>query len=240
MHPPSPEPPPSDGPTTRRGRAAERQTVAIDPAEISGEATYRLLTSLVVPRPIAWVGTVDADGVPNLAPHSYFNIVSHDPPVVHWTSGGVKDSLRNARATGEFVVSIVDMALLEAMNLTAADFPAGVDEGAWADVATVASATVRPPRVACAPAALECRVRQELAIGSGVMVFGDVLRVWVDPRVLDPAADHAAALPERLRAVGRLGGSAYVDTADPVRLDHLDRPRWRDLQPAEDDPPPGP
>lgn len=197
---------------------------SIDPAQLDTPTVYRLLTSLVVPRPIAWVSTVAPDGTANLAPHSYFNIVSSAPPVVHWTSAGIKDSLRNVRSSGEFVINIVDEELLERMNTTAADFPAGIDEAQWAGIDMATSKVVRPGRVAQSPAALECRLLQELTIGNGNMVFGEVVNVWLRPDI--GALDRI--LPEQLRAVGRMGGSAYTTTARPTRLE---RPTWADLQP---------
>src|SRR5688572_27495238 len=106
----------------------------LDLATHTSRENYFLLTSLVVPRPIAWVSSLGADGVRNLAPHSYFNIVSSDPPIVHFTQTGRKDTLNNVEATGEFVISLVSMELAEQMNLTAADFPPGEDEFTWAGV----------------------------------------------------------------------------------------------------------
>lgn len=201
----------------------------LDPGDLAPREAYFLLTSLVVPRPIAWVSTVARDGTRNLAPHSYFNIVSSDPPVVHFTSsrraGHEKDTLRNARETGEFVVNVVSRELLDAMNTTAADFPPGEDEFAWTGLAAEPSAVVAPPRVARSKAALECRVRQILAIGNGTMVFGDVLcvhvadEVWRDGRVVT----------EALSPVGRLAGSGYAFVEDVHRLP---RPTWDDVRDA--------
>jgi flavin reductase (DIM6/NTAB) family NADH-FMN oxidoreductase RutF len=191
----------------------------IDPAALPGRGPYRLLTSLVVPRPIAWVSTLAQDGTRNLAPHSYFNAISSDPPVVHFTSTGEKDTLRNARAAGEFVVNVVTRDLVEAMNLTAADFPPDEDEFGWAHLEAAPSVAVKPPRVARARAVLECRVHSEVSIGNGTMVFGEVVHVAVDEDVLvDDAAD-----PARLAAVGRLGGTGYVVADRPF---HLRRPTW--------------
>lgn len=193
----------------------------IDPAVLTHREVYELLTMLVVPRPIAWVSTLATDGTPNVAPHSYFNIASNVPPIVHFTSAGEKDTLRNARATGEFVVNLVSRDLMEAMNLTAAGVPAHVDEFGWAGLEQAPSAAVSVPRVAGAPAALECTLRDVLTIGDGRMVFGDVVRVhtaerlWVDGEIP----------PERLDAVGRLGGTAY-QTLDGV--ERLPRPTWSD------------
>lgn len=195
----------------------------IDPAELTDRKVYELLTMLVVPRPIAWVSTVAPDGTPNIAPHSYFNIASNAPPIVHFTSAGEKDTLRNIRATGEFVVNLVSHELMEQMNLTAADFPAEEDEFGWAALERAPSSIVSVPRVAKAPAAMECTLRDVLEIGNGRMVLGDVVRVhtaeglWVDGEI------H----PERLDAVGRLGGSAYQTLAGVTRLP---RASWRDVR----------
>lgn len=195
---------------------------AIDPREQDATATYQLLTQLVVPRPIAWVSTLAEDGTPNLAPHSYFNIVSSDPPVVHVTSAGEKDTLRNVRATGEMVVNVVTRELLEPMNLTSADFPPSEDEFGWAGLATAPSTSVAPPRVAAARAALECRLRHVTEIGNGCMIFGDVVRV----QVAEDLIEDGRIPPERLDAVGRLGGTAYLMTDAVTRLE---RPTWSEL-----------
>lgn len=194
-----------------------------DPHDLAPRDTYFLLTSLVVPRPIAWVSTLSAEGVRNLAPHSYFNAISSSPPIVHFTSTGVKDSLRNVRATGEFVVNVVSRDLLEVMNLTAADFPPGEDEFAWAGLDAAPSQTVAAPRVASARAALECRVREVLSMGNGTMVFGDVLHFHVD----DDVWRDGRVAPELLQPVGRLSGAGYAPV-DTVLL--LPRPRWDDVR----------
>jgi flavin reductase (DIM6/NTAB) family NADH-FMN oxidoreductase RutF len=185
-----------------------------DAADLSGKEPYFLLTSLVVPRPIAWVSTLAPDGTVNLAPHSYFNIMSSEPPIVHFTSSGVKDSLRNVRESGEFVVNIVTADIVEEMNLTAVDFPPDISEMDWAGLAAAPSQHVRPPRVARAKAALECRVRQITSMGNGTMVFGEVLRfhvddaIWVDGRV-DPVA---------LDPVCRLSGANYARQGEVFKI----------------------
>lgn len=198
---------------------------SIDPADLQPRETYFLLTSLVVPRPIAWVSTLAETGVANLAPHSYYNIISSHPPIVHFTSSGVKDTLRNVRATGEFVVNVVSRDLLEAMNATAANFPAGEDEAAWVGLDTLASDTVGPRRLAAARAALECRLREELVMGNGTMVFGDVLRV----HVADAVWRDGRVAPDLLQPVGRLSGSGYTLVDEIVSLG---RPSWDDLRDA--------
>lgn len=186
----------------------------INPADLTDRRVYELLTMLVVPRPIAWVSTVAPDGTPNVAPHSYFNIMSNAPPVVHITSAGEKDTLRNIRATNEFVINVVSRDLLDAMNLTAADFPADEDEFGWAQLERTPSSVVKPPRVTRARAALECTLRQVLEIGNGRMVFGDVVRV----HTAHDLWDGDQIVPERLDAVGRLGGSAYQTIDGVLRL----------------------
>lgn len=196
----------------------------IDPDDLTDRKVYELLTMLVVPRPIAWVSTLAPDGTPNVAPHSYFNIVSNAPPVVHITSAGEKDTLRNILATGEFVVNVVSRDLVEQMNLTAADFPADEDEFGWAELDRTASTAVKPPRVTRARAALECTLREILEIGNGRMVFGDVVRIHTAAHLWD--GDEIP--PERLDPVGRLGGSAYQLTD---RVHRLDRPSWQDVRP---------
>ena len=193
--------------------------IEINPDDLSGDRVYEVLTMLVVPRPIAWVSTRAPDGTLNIAPHSYFNIVSSAPPVVHITSSGEKDTLRNIRRTGEFVVNVVSAALLHQMNLTAADFPAHEDEFDWAGLEPAPSSVVSVPRVAQAPAALECRLREVLEIGNGRMAFGDVVRI----HTADDLWDGDDIPPERLDAVGRLGGSAY-QTLDGIR--RLSKRSW--------------
>jgi flavin reductase (DIM6/NTAB) family NADH-FMN oxidoreductase RutF len=198
--------------------------INFDPSRFEDREGYFLLTALVVPRPIAWVSTVSADGARNLAPHSYFNAISSDPLVIHFTSTGVKDSLRNVRATGEFVVNIVSAPLAESMNLTAANFPPGEDEFAWADLATASSTTITPPRVAGAAAAFECTVNRIVSIGNGHMVFGDVTHLVVDENVM---RDGRVA-PELLDPIGRLGGSWYTRAA--TDLFKMKRPTYDELR----------
>jgi len=199
--------------------------VEIDPTvELEGREGYFLMTSLVVPRPIAWISTLSSAGVRNLAPHSYFNAISSEPVILHFTSTGVKDTLTNVRATGEFVVNIVSVDTAKKMNTTAADFPSDEDEFEWAGLHAEASSAVGPPRIAEAKAAFECRLRGIVSMGNGNMVFGDVVRIHVDEDVLrDGRVD-----PKLLQPVGRLGGSGYVDVARSTF--ELKRPTWDDVK----------
>jgi flavin reductase (DIM6/NTAB) family NADH-FMN oxidoreductase RutF len=198
--------------------------IDFDPSNFEGREGYFLLTSLVVPRPIAWVSTVSPDGARNLAPHSYFNAISSNPLVIHFTSTGEKDTLRNVKATGEFVVNIVSAPLAEVMNLTAANFPAEEDEFAWANLEDAPSKTITPPRVARAAAAFECTVNRIVSIGNGHMVFGNVTHLVVNEAVM---RDGRVA-PDLLDAVGRLGGSWYTRAA--TDLFKMKRPTYEDVK----------
>jgi flavin reductase (DIM6/NTAB) family NADH-FMN oxidoreductase RutF len=191
------------------------EDLELDLEELDPRARYFLLTSVVVPRPIAWVSSVDRDGTRNLAPYSYFNACSATPPIVHFTSTTSKDSISNVRDSGEFVVNIVSAELAQAMRTTSAVFPAGEDEFEWAGVQAAPSLRVRPPRVLGAKVALECRLRQLLEMGEGTMAFGDVLHVHVDRSIWrDGRVD-----PELLAPVGRLSGLNFTTVERVYRLD---------------------
>lgn len=166
-----------------------------------GVNPYALLTALVVPRPIAWVATVGADGVGNLAPHSFFTVASHRPPIIAFTSIGVKDTLRNIQATREFTVSLVSEDLMAAANETSASFGPEIDEAEHVGLVTTASSFVAPPAVAASPAALECRLHSTVGFGGSTMVFGEVVAFTIDDDVLDGAHPEFA----RLRPMSRLG-----------------------------------
>ena len=172
-----------------------------DPAEL-GRAIYRMLNSVVVPRPIAWVSSQDAAGTLNLAPHSYFTVSSVLPPVVQFTSVGTKDSLRNIRATGEFVVHVVTRELAELCNVTATDYPADHSEFVAAALTTTPSRTVAVPRLAESPVAIECTLAGEKSFGSATVVFGQVQWLAVHEAVL---GDDGLADIGKLAPVSRLG-----------------------------------
>ncbi|MDQ0736358.1 flavin reductase family protein [Arthrobacter agilis] len=187
-----------------------RRDVVPDPAD--SRAFYRFLTSVVVPRPIAWVSSVSADGVDNLAPHSFFTIASVDPPIVQFTSVGRKDSVRNIEATGEFVVAFTPEALFEAVNATGTAFPPEVSEFDAVGLTREASATVRPPRVRESPVALECRLHLIQDMGDCTLVFGEVLHAVVSEEVLDGDLPAIGAL----RPLSRLGRNEW-GTAGTIR-----------------------
>lgn len=193
-------------------------SVTIDPAQLQAPGAYRLLSSLVVPRPIAWVSTRGADGSVNLAPFSFFNAVGDQPPTVMVSigrrRGAPKDTLRNIEATGEFVVNLVSEDLAEAMNLSSGDWAYGDSEFERAGLSMAPGDAVAAPRVAQARAALECRLSGLVPVPdtSYTMVLGQVVRFHVAEGVLRP---NGTAEPTGLQAIGRLGGDEYV-TLGPV------------------------
>ena len=199
----------------------------IVPHELQGREPYFLITSLVVPRPIAWVSTISAAGVTNVAPHSYFNVISSNPWIVHFTSTGEKDTLRNVRDSGDFVVNLVGRDVVEVMNFTSADLPPDESEFEWAGLSAVASIEVKAPRVGEAKAAFECRVNDIVSKGNGHMVFGDVVLAHVDESLFaNGRIDQKAWRP-----IGRLGGSQYTDAAEG--LFSMPRPSWEQIRTGE-------
>ncbi|UFN50441.1 flavin reductase family protein [Roseomonas sp. OT10] len=174
--------------------------------------------AILVPRPIGWISTVDAGGRVNLAPYSFFGGFSSRPPIVGFSSEGLKDSARNAAATGEFVCNLATRDLAEAMNLTSAALPPGTDEMEFAGLESAPSTLVRPPRVAATPAAMECRVLQVIALKDlegqetgAHLVLGQVVGVHIDPAYLrDGIFDTAAARP--IARCGYRGDYATVES----------------------------
>ncbi|MDQ6641422.1 MAG: flavin reductase family protein [Actinomycetota bacterium] len=183
---------------------------------------YALLNSLVVPRPIAWVSTLDSEGRGNLAPHSFFSVASADPPTVMFTSVGRKDTVRNVAATGEFVVNIASAPMLHAINDSSAPFDPDVDEARRLHINMEPSVTVAPPRVADSPASIECRLHRMVEVGrSSVVVMGEVALVTVRDEVLQ--GNHPAM--EHLQPLSRLGRNEWGLPPEVIRLD---RPRSAD------------
>ena len=196
-----------------------------DPQVIDSAAMYKLLIGSVVPRPIAWVSSVDAAGVRNLAPFSYFMAITHDPPTVAFSSGprgaevgggvrGKKDTLHNVEVTREFVVNVVDDALAEAMNVTSGDYAPEVDEFAKAGLQAAPGVKVRVPRVAAAPVSMECRLAQVIPVGNlpHHLIVGQIVHMHVRDDVFDPATGRLDM--HRLKPVGRLAGHLYTHVHD--------------------------
>jgi flavin reductase (DIM6/NTAB) family NADH-FMN oxidoreductase RutF len=192
--------------------------------------------ALVVPRPIGWISTVDREGRANLAPYSFFNAVAYRPPQVMFAAttdhafGGLKDSVRNAHDTGEFVVNLATWALREAMNASAVPAPHGVDEFEYAGLSKAPSQLVRPPRVAESPVHLECRYTQTVVLPADEgaqparVVFGTVVGIHIDDAfIVDGRVDVL-----KLRPIGRLG---YLDYVDVTNAFAMDRPVWQEPPP---------
>jgi flavin reductase (DIM6/NTAB) family NADH-FMN oxidoreductase RutF len=183
--------------------------------------------ALVAPRPIGWIGTLDAQGRANLAPYSFFNAVSDRPPMVVFSCGGRKDSLRNIAQTGEFTCSLATWALREAMNLSSAAVAPGVDEFALAGLDKAASRFVKPPRVAASPAALECRLWQMLELPAPpgrpdavyTVVFGQVVGIYID----DAFIRDGMVCTGEMRPIARMGYMEYA-AVTPEDVFVLNRP----------------
>jgi len=202
----------------------------VTPSEIAHREFYNILISAVGPRPIAWVSSLSAAGEPNLAPFSFFNAVCAKPPLLAFApgmrlpkqsgaaAGQAKDTLRNIRETREFVISIVTYDLAEAMNQTAGDYDASVNEFELAKVASAASKVVRPRRVAESPVSFECNLYQILdfnpAPEGGSLVIGEIVSVHIDERHLkDGRLDR-----DSLDLIGRLGGTQYTRTTQRFEM----------------------
>jgi flavin reductase (DIM6/NTAB) family NADH-FMN oxidoreductase RutF len=184
----------------------------LDPRTLDPTSVYKLLISSVVPRPIAWVSSVDAEGVRNLAPFSYFMAITDTPPTIAFScsarESGKKDTLRNVEAIGEFVVNIVDDDCAERMNLSSGDYPPGVDEFLVTKLTPLPSAVVKAPRVAEAPINMECRVVQILPVGKKAnLVLGEIVQWHVRDDVYDPKTGRLDM--HALRPLGRLCGNLY-------------------------------
>lgn len=188
-----------------------------DPATRELRANYHFLTSAVMPRPVAWVTTVDASGLVNAAPFSWFNAVCAEPPMLmlaiqRRTDGGPKDTLRNLRATRECVVNVAPKAMLHEMVQTSGDYPPEVSEVDVVGLATAPSRKVRPPRLAASPVHFECRLAQEVPLGPEgrtSLVLLEAVHLAADDAVLDARGNVD---PAKLTLVARMGGAEYLDT----------------------------
>lgn len=190
------------------------------------DRAYPILAGLVVPRPIAWVTTLHENGMVNVAPFSFFNVFGDDPPLVIFAPGDredgtPKDSARNAKRTGEFVVNLVDESLAEVMNRTSAPHPPGVSEAEHEGLTLVPSSVVAVPRIAAAPASLECKVHSIQEIGSNRLVLGIIHRVHVRDELIDP--EKLRIHQEAYHPIGRMAvPDWYCHTTD---LFEMVRPR---------------
>ena len=199
-------------------------------AELSGQERYKLLSSLVVPRPISFVTTVNEHGIVNAAPYSFFNVFSEDPPLVvigigRRSDGSLKDTALNIEANGEFVVNLVDEGIAHAMNVAATDFPPDESEIDPAGLDLSASSLVAPPRIAQAPAALECKNHTTLLVATDRrLVVGEVLAVHTREGLIDPS--NLRLDLEAYKPVGRLFANLYCRTRDTFELVRLSYADW--------------
>ena len=196
----------------------------LDFSDLSPLEAYRWLASTVTPRPIAWVSTRSAEGVANLAPFSFFQVISDNPPTLLINvntrdDGSLKDSLRNAQASGELAIQLVSFAQAEAMNASAAILPHDVSEFAHCAIASQPCARIDVPRVVGAPVTFECRVTQIQSYPAKQpnchLIFAEVLLAHIDDAVLN---EQGRIDPLKLDLVDRLGGSAYCRTRDLFQM----------------------
>jgi flavin reductase (DIM6/NTAB) family NADH-FMN oxidoreductase RutF len=200
--------------------------LTIDPAQYQARDVYKIMTGIIVPRPIALVSTIDRSGVANVAPFSFFCGVGSVPPTLLFCPAlraGAdptprKDTLRNVEETGEFVVNVVSEALAAAANATAAEVPPEIDEFELSGLTPIASEVVRAPRVADSPAQMECRLLQVIYTshkpGGGVIVLGEIVRFHVRTDLVNDFRVDPAGLD----AVGRMAGNTWVRTRDRMEL----------------------
>jgi flavin reductase (DIM6/NTAB) family NADH-FMN oxidoreductase RutF len=207
--------------------------VILEPESMPTRDFYRFMISAIVPRPVAWVSTLSASGVANLAPFSYFNGVTSRPPMIslgigsrRWDGGLVrKDTLRNIEDTKEFVVHVTTESLAEVSNRSAAELPPDVSEIAELGLTAVASTKVKPPRILESPVAMECVLHQIVPLGDppvAGLVLGIVVLAHVEEAVWNP--ESGAVDVKKLRPVSRLGGDWWAPVGEPFRLD---RPDWK-------------
>jgi flavin reductase (DIM6/NTAB) family NADH-FMN oxidoreductase RutF len=196
----------------------------IDVATANVIDTYRALVGLVTPRPIAWVTTINDAGQVNLAPFSFFNAFGANPPVVVFSptlrrDSSKKDTLLNVEANREFVLNAAVEPLADRINLSSKELPRGTSEVELVGLTLLPSEKVKPPRLAEAPAQMECKVLQILPIGTGPLaanlVIGEVVLIHLDDRLLDA---HGLVDPRLLKTLGRMGGDDYCRTTDLFAL----------------------
>jgi flavin reductase (DIM6/NTAB) family NADH-FMN oxidoreductase RutF len=215
----------------------------IQPQTAARKEMHRILLTSVAPRPIAWVSSINKDGRPNLAPHSYFNMICTEPAIVGFSSArrqgedrrllgaeGLKDTIRNIRETGEFVINVVTYALVEPMNLTSGEYESSVNEFEVARVTMAPSMCVRPPRVGESPIAFECKVYQILEFGTaeigGTLVLGSIVNVHLGEEILTDGKIDAS----KIDFVARMGGRLYCRTTDRFEMTRPQRPFQFDKQ----------
>jgi flavin reductase (DIM6/NTAB) family NADH-FMN oxidoreductase RutF len=206
-----------DGPVTD---SEPRVTFDID--ELERSVYYRVLNSVVVPRPIAWVCSRSADGVDNLAPHSFYTVACVTPPIVQFTSVGRKDSLNNIEATGEFTVNLTPEALFEQVNATGTDVPPDHSEAEQTGVRLEPADRVAAMRVADSPVSIECTLHSTLKLGDSTLVLGRVVRI----SVWESAVRDGRPRIEHLRPLARLGGNEWSTIGEVKEIPRIPYAKW--------------
>lgn len=186
-----------------------------DPAALSSRDAYKLMISCIIPRPIAFVTTLSLDGITNLAPFSFFNGVSSDPPVVSIAvatkkDGSKKDTWRNIEETGEYVINVVVPELMDAVIIGARELPHNVSELDLAKLTTLPSTKIKPPRLAASPINLECTLLKIVEVDDTALILGRVVMFHAKDEILDGNRVD----PRRLTFVGRLGDDLYCKVHD--------------------------
>ncbi|HKJ33230.1 MAG TPA: flavin reductase family protein [Balneolales bacterium] len=191
----------------------------IDLSSVEPTNRYKLLSSIIIPRPIAWITTINKEGHVNAAPYSYFNIMGTDPPVVavgpqyrYDFREGLKDTPRNIRENGTFVINIVNEALAQKMDQTSGHYPCSVNELEEVDLDTAESVEIEAPRILQSPVSIECREHTTLFIGNTRVILGIALHLHINDDLIDQ--EHFYVDMEALKAVGRMGGGRYITTRD--------------------------
>ena len=213
-------------------------TISLSPADFTPDEMYLVLRDAIIPRPIAWVSSIDANGVTNLAPFSFFNVCSATPPILGFSCGprgedrtneryALKDTWANIRETKEFVINIVPEFLAEPMVRSSDPLPHGASEFAHAGLTPVASGRVKPPRVKGVPVAYECVLREGIALGRSTWVMGEVVQVHIDARVYvgrKRDLNHRIDVLKHveLRPYARLGSNFYAKLRDIETLERRD------------------
>ena len=200
--------------------------IYVDAAGLDTESAYRLIIGCVAPRPVAWITTMSTDGRVNAAPFSSYNYVATSPPMlavnVATRAGNVKDTARNIRETGEFVVNVATEATMELMHRCGEDFAPHVGEPEALGIELLDSHRVKPPRIACTPVQMECRLDQAIVLGRGVntLFIGEVVAFHLSPDVYDGRRVDTV----KMRPVSRLGGPYYAGLGEIFHRPMLQRP----------------
>lgn len=197
--------------------------------DLASQDAYKLITGSIVPRPIAWVSTVSEAGINNVAPFSYFNAVSANPPMIMFSSGQKdastpKDTIRNIETSKEFVVNIVTMKTVEAMNASAINAPHGISEFELSGVTPSKSKTIKAPRVLESPINFECKLADFYQVGGNTVVFGEILHIHIHD---DVYLDNYKINTQTLSPVGRLAGTQYAPIKD---IFSLERPVYKEAE----------